>query len=537
MITRADLIAGVSLATGCLLFSLDWAWKWRNEAYYNLDYPSFAAVQAALVLGILVFGLAFTVLFAGSRRSRLLAIPLVMALYVSFRSATFLYLEPHVSPRFGSMAVRTLQAGFVALVAFCILRCGFINRIRTILLITSPFTVIFLVNLWIRNTVPHLKPRPPGATAKTARGQRVVWLVFDEMDEKLAFSQRPAELDLPQFDRFRASAVNATRAVPPHLFTSVAIPSLLTGKPLNDVEAIERGDLSLIFAPDGSTARFSQTRNIFDDSRNLGAASGLVGWFHPYCRVIGSSLDECYWRPLPRPPPFMSVGDLAMKEARDSAVFLPLAGHLFRSPAPAIDRGWRAQILNDMLLKALALVADDKVRLAFIHLPIPHPPGVYDRERGRIVTAPNSNYLDNLALADRILGELRHRMEVAGVWESSAVMVMSDHPFRPFLWSREGPWSAEEERLTGGGTAPFVPWMVKLPGQRVAARIDEAFPAILTHDFVLEILKGNMVTPDGALAWVKANSNRWGTPHVPEQTSPPKDGQLADGRGTPRRPR
>ena len=34
---------------------------------------------------------------------------------------------------------------------------------------------------------------------------RVVWLIFDELDERVAFAARPANLSLPEFDRLRAA--------------------------------------------------------------------------------------------------------------------------------------------------------------------------------------------------------------------------------------------------------------------------------------------------------------------------------------------
>src|SRR2546425_7901138 len=35
--------------------------------------------------------------------------------------------------------------------------------------------------------------------------------------------------------------------------------------------------------------------NLFRRARALGYDTALIGWYHPYCRVLGSDLTRCYW--------------------------------------------------------------------------------------------------------------------------------------------------------------------------------------------------------------------------------------------------
>ena len=85
-------------------------------------------------------------------------------------------------------------------------------------------------------------------------------------------------------------------------------------------------------------------------------------------------------------------------------------------------------------LKTVALAkqmaSDPALDLVLIYLPIPHPPFFFDRHTGQSSTHGNASYLDNLALADRALGELRRSLEDAGQWVNTAVLVMSDHWYR-----------------------------------------------------------------------------------------------------------
>src|SRR6185369_2924008 len=84
--------------------------------------------------------------------------------------------------------------------------------------------------------------------------------------------------------------------------------------------------------------------------------------------------------------------------------------------------------------QASHLAADQSFDFVYIHLPIPHPPPIYDRRAGQFAETGEHSYIDNLALADRALGEVRRAMEQSGAWENTNVIVTSDHWWRTWLW-------------------------------------------------------------------------------------------------------
>ena len=54
---------------------------------------------------------------------------------------------------------------------------------------------------------------PPGPVHE---GQpRVVWIIFDEADYRMIFEQRPASLEMPEFDRLREESLSANNAISP----------------------------------------------------------------------------------------------------------------------------------------------------------------------------------------------------------------------------------------------------------------------------------------------------------------------------------
>ena len=71
------------------------------------------------------------------------------------------------------------------------------------------------------------------------------------------------------------------------------------------------------------------------------------------------------------------------------------------------------------------MLKDPSAKFVLIHMPIPHPCGIYDR-RNRKFSLTNSDYLDNVALADRFLLHVRSELEQSGQWDASTIVVMAD---------------------------------------------------------------------------------------------------------------
>src|SRR5262249_24445733 len=61
--------------------------------------------------------------------------------------------------------------------------------------------------------------------------RRVVWLVFEELDQRITFEARPAGLELPELDRLRRESLYADTARPPAAPGELTIPALITRRP------------------------------------------------------------------------------------------------------------------------------------------------------------------------------------------------------------------------------------------------------------------------------------------------------------------
>ena len=148
--------------------------------------------------------------------------------------------------------------------------------------------------------------------------------------------------------------------------------------------------------------------------------------------------------------------------------------------------------------QAEALIRDQSIGFVFIHLPVPHPPGIYDRRPGH--QRVTGTYIDNLALADRTLAELMEYSER----NRSGPEDNGHRLFRPLLararcggQPRNG---RRKKRLRAGGrfdTRPVL--MIHFPGQQAEQDVTAPFDEIRIHEIIERMLRGQEPGFDNAM--------------------------------------
>ena len=292
---------------------------------------------------------------------------------------------------------------------------------------------------------------PAAPLGSRSKHVRVVWIIFDELSQSIAFGNRPARLALPNLDGLKESAFFASSAESPANLTEFSLPSLILGELVTGANPLGPDTLRVTTASHPKPVAFQSIPNLFDAARFLGFNTALVGWYHPYGRVLSHSLTKCYWTPewLPvgteeRTYPQRLV-DAMLDRLRLQFVALPLVGHL-----PGVFPGYyqryeKIEQFSWLRDRAIESVEDPSIGLALIHLPIPHPVGIFSRTSGSLTTDRHAGYLDNVALVDRTLGELQKAMARSGLWDRTAVLVTADHGWRPYIWRDHAEWTSEEE--------------------------------------------------------------------------------------------
>jgi hypothetical protein len=330
-------------------------------------------------------------------------------------------------------------------------------------------------------------PRAARPTTTSGPRSRTVILLFDELDYRIAFDERPAGLSLPEFDRFRREAWWADQAFPAAGNTLHSIPGLLSGRRATTVTKAGASELRIRFRGSQAPVSWRDTPTLFTDARERGERTAAAGWYHPYPRVLGHDLDDAtwetfyYWHDRPARP----MPEIMLHQAALAQILGPQAG-------PSLFGKHHTRSYERLLAAATRLTTDPELDLVYVHFPVPHLPGIYDRSGKRLAVRRPWDleaYLGNLALCDQALGEVRSAMTRAGTWERSTVIVTSDH------WLREIGLSPKAEYR--------VPYGVKLPGRHAGVQYGPRFNTVLTRDLLRQQASGRITDPESLGRWVE----------------------------------
>lgn len=388
--------------------------------------------------------------------------------------------------------------------------------IRTTLILT-PFALVTFSQaaLTALKSPPGEQGASPMVRKSASPNSRVLWLIFDELDFRMAFLERPPTVQLPELDRLISQSLVAQNAYPPAGETFLTMPALITGKLVSEARRSGPDELLIKFGDNTEAVHWGAQPNIFSRAGEAGFNTALVGWYHPYCRILGSNLTKCAWEGTVQSTGLQGLVPRMHAHALRTALVPPLATLVFpqRTEVGDLVRKKHASDFNSIYQQAVEAATDPNLGLVMVHWPIPHPPTIYDRSADQISVAPGHSYLDNLELADRTLGEIRRAMESNGTWDNTAVLVTSDHWWRTDYWKKGEAWTAEESALAGA-IDRRVPFILKMAGVG-QARTDFAaqFNTILTHDLLLSILRGEVSDTKGAAAWLERHRSIGRSPY------------------------
>jgi hypothetical protein len=507
---RLTTLACFSLAN--LWFVRLWARLigYSDSDLFLMQSPPSRAAYAALIVNVLLAGCALTLLLAGiernpdSRSSRIrrgvflvsLLIPLqgvrsVLALQWSSLGGKLLF---YVRPSAVALSV-VFVAAFLGYLGYR--RHKFLQMLLTGITVLLPLVAITFAQAGYRMVVgPPLMPpngHAPALPAHPAGTPHVVWIIFDEWDYRLTFPERKPGIQLPELDRLRETAIFAENAIPPSNSTIHSLPALLSGRTFATAPRVmDRNTLLLTASGADRSSAFGSGPTIFSRARAQGFNSGLAGWFLPYCRVIGDTLADCKWYPMERQfntmgASFFTILPNQVRSLFETSSYSPFGRSLVVQQC--------VRTYDSLLADAKRLVSDRSLDLVFLHFDVPHPPYLFDRTTGKLDRSNSgvSGYLDNLVLLDRTVGAIREAMTRAGVWDSSTVLISSDHWFR-------------SSTILDGKEDHRVPFLLKMANAREAIHFQPAFSAVVSSDLLMSILQSQVRTPSQAGAWLADHS-------------------------------
>jgi hypothetical protein len=392
----------------------------------------------------------------------------------------------HVAPAIYTKIVNAFQWGY-ACVGICILWM-------------LPQLVVIAVHRQQHDTLEVARVTGVRADAQAAAGQkRMVWVLLDEMSYDQAFDHRQTGLKLPNLDVVRGESTSFGEVLPAGYYTDRIVPAILRGRAVVQIRSSLDGTLSVRERAQAPWERFDPQVTVFGDAERMGWSTGIAGWFNPYCRLFGTVVERCSWMPESKVfPGHMTSTSTSWKN------MLALLGRKFRGGKENALADEHRAAYQTLLTQGVQLIGDERMRFVFVHLPAPHPPGIYDRAHGQ--WRNGGSYLDNLALADMAMGTLLDAVNKTASAQNTILIVSSDHSMRVLKWRGGRYWTTEDEQVFHDRFDPRPVWMVHFPGQQTARREDAPFAEVKMHDMMEAMLRGQMNEADDLDAWVRAEN-------------------------------
>ncbi len=506
---QRDALAALSLAN--LTFARTWnelLTYSKEQAFFFHSLPTSKQAAAAAVNVLLLSVFMYCVIRLMRKvshrwgdRAAVLLLPLLIAPAFNSISGILSAVAPALAPQ---NWLRQLDAG--GILALCLVATSFLYigwRWPDWILKGSAWMIInliLLLPLEMAGVAWHFatdkselyRTRPPaGYLPPRVDSPNVVILLIDELDYRLLFENRPSGLNLPEFDRLRSESLSASHAFPPGKITQVSVPSLLVGKRFLRTDTMGPDQLTGDPAGGGSRVPIGANDNIFASVRRMGMNTSVIGWYLPYCRLFSSVLSYCSWYDMGTR---LNVeGDSFIHDLVNQAQ-APYETATY-SPFPQSVLG-KHRIFNarGMERDLRRLLEVPNPGFVFIHHVATHAPYVYDRAtKGfTLKNSPITGYVDGLAWADIVLGTVRQKLEEAGNWNNTILLVTADHSFRA-------------SRQLDGKWDPRVPWILKMPGNNKRIDYETPIHTIVTRRFVEAVVSGLIKTQDDEVNWLRAN--------------------------------
>jgi hypothetical protein len=353
----------------------------------------------------------------------------------------------------------------------------------------------------VRQPVQSTAPNHLSAFTSSGSNQRIIWILFDELSYDQTFDHPAPGMKLPNFDRLHTGSVSFSNLKPAGFYTERIIPSLFLGHRIDQIRSTVDGDLWYKDESQHRWLAYDPNATLFGLAQRGGWNTGVDGWFIPYCHILASVLNVCSWEHINfQILPMEAYGASEEKSILANAATLPnmfLAKLTNRETAP---ENAHIQEYRNVVARAHALIENNQVNFVFLHIPTPHPLGIYDRRHHML--RPGGTYLDNLVLADDTLGALLKEIDATPSASRTTVIVSSDHSWRIPLWRPAEGWSAEEERASRGRFDDRPVLLIHFPGQNSGNDVNSAQPELLEHDIIAGMLLGKLNNSDDLAAFL-----------------------------------
>lgn len=310
---------------------------------------------------------------------------------------------------------------------------------------------------------------------------RVVWLVFDEWDQEVAFTKRQDGFQLPNLDHLRERAFFANKAKQAGKSTLLAIPGMTVGKPVTWANETATHGVEIRLEGENEPAYWRDVPNLFDDLRGDDKNVAIMThYFLSHCRQFAHLTARCWehgnwWRSETH-----TVVDGMTDFVASAYRNLPSFGGKPDNPIIFTWTDYQRE-LERFLEATKSAVSDPKLDFVYSHWMIPHDPFLYDANEGTFLFQPKdaTGYWDNLQLLDNVAGELLASLQQSGLAERTVVVFGSDH-----IWRGSHEFGYENQ--------DHVPFIVAMPGDRKPFDYSPEFSLLSFRELVSRLFAGRI---------------------------------------------
>ena len=483
------------------------AFLWMNYYYYEMRYIHVDYIAALFILVIVSLLSAYLVREQGSHfkfRNIVFNIILCVLLVLNLNM-----IRQNIYPIFSreTLTAYPLVSAFVALAGLAIVfhyRRLLIKALRILTITVAPLFVVAVMNagtaiteLKPKEMSPFVYERPlaPLKEKNRVKKPRVVWIIFDELDQKLTFEARPADVDMSEFDKFLKTGFSAQRAFSPAQMTEKSVPALTTGRMVMEDSLLPGERIDLLFKGETKRKFWSEAQSIFQKVHEAkGNVAILAHGGPPYCRLFHKYSNLCWehgreWSGEPR-----TVIDGMGRVAKQVALYTPFLRRRVDRQSRRKHPNPFANVYLEFAEAVDRALKDPRHDFLYVHWMLPHLPVFFDRVKDQFHPPSLSNqtpadgYLHNLELTSLTLKRMRTALEKSGLWHETAVIISADHSCREtFCGALEFLKLKQDKR---------VPFLVKLPGQNQAASYGGRIKTVNTLKLIEAIQSRKKLTPD-----------------------------------------
>lgn len=464
-------VAGLWLASAALFFPFAQLFRWSSRE--QVSRRQFATVTVSLLFAIQAV-VVFNLLFKNDGDA--------------FHAKNFF------GSGLSSDAIWILIVESVAIFGWALLLHGpkLIKAVRLVLVLLAPFPFLVTPQILANNASSARSLTPTAPASHHAKLNRTVVVVMDELDYSLVFENEKTLAEFPNFAALKKESLFATQALPPSQNTLLSLPSYWYGKNVSRITVpLGEAPQFQFFETTHAGRSVASTKDLFSEAASAGATTEIVGWSHPYCDLFSSAVRRCYQSSYQQGNNGVSVGGSFAQAFARFADVLSLAG----ITDPSFIRSAHLAAYQEFLNRSLSAVANPQNDLVWLHLPVPHEPIIYNRSTQAYRSGGfllDGAYPDNVALADRTLGALKARLQEAGLWEETRLLLVSDHAYRHTAPGETG--ADQQKRLR-------VPFLLKT-NSHAALPFTSPFSTRVVGPLALHLLKGELSTGSSVWRWL-----------------------------------